>query len=328
MSITIKNIYKVNQYSNLRLMDDCDPATSTVPCTTAGVTGPDESGTSSSTAPTQQDYTTYVINWWITDLITINNSVGVTAASREIDQYIPPWPPISYTDSDGTFAAFSYICWNGKNYSVLDDPSKCLCNNGLGGDMYGLCPRSQYPPLSDKNGGAQSTPFYPTGNILINQAGNYAIELILDGYSPACDKGQLPDMRVSYYESISDMQTGSILGIPPNPYQNIAYNYFSKVQVGAFQVSSPYNDQTYTLWWPTKDRSTFAPPPTETTDSNGNTTMTFNGVYFFKQGWVISFALRNTCTAGTKLQDNYYGSFTGTIQITPQFTTYPQYPPS
>ena len=111
MSIRFKKIYKVNNSNNnfgaynskMYLRDT----------TTSGTTGPDQAGTPSSTALTNPNYNKYIINWWVTDLASQKNLLLATD-SREINQFVQPWPAISYTQPNNPVAAFSYLCWSGE----------------------------------------------------------------------------------------------------------------------------------------------------------------------------------------------------------------------
>ena len=308
MSITIKKIFKLHRPKNgLRLMDD--------------TMGPDYSGSSSNLAYTTMQETDtngnplpiYVINWWVANLSSArDNNI------REIDEFVAPWPPVAYIDSQHTQAAFSYLCWDGSNYFPSNSASGCGCTGGTSTDSQGNCVGQKFPP-DDRNGGAASTPFYPTGNIVINYPGQYGIQLILDGYIPACQitkkVQELPTLMISYYKSIDDMipydYNGN--GIAPTPIKmadNCTTEFFSTKQ-----VTVPYNNQTYSTWWPQTVCSTVAPQPSVDNTKNP-TQMTFNGVFVLEANWILQFSLQNTCTPTE-------GSFTGTIQITPQFTTYP-----
>jgi hypothetical protein len=319
MSFTIKKIYKVGRTNNtnkLRLMDNNSSS-----CTTCGgITGPDSSGSSSNLGYTSMQETDiygdplpiYVINWWVPDL---ESTVGSNI--RRINGFVAPFPPIAYIDQAKTRAAFSYICWDGYNYSTNDGAFNCKCENNTIADAYGNCPSTQHNPPDDNNGGAFSTSFYPSGNILINQPGSYGIQLILDGYLPGCKPNELPKLIISYYKSITAMmpQNYEGYGVPPAATV-VDDNCHWKLTV--IQVTSPYNDKTYKTWWPTKDCSTVTPQPSTSTNADGTQSMNFNGLYTLEAGWILQFSLQNTCSPPG-------GSFTGTIQITPQFATYPSY---
>jgi hypothetical protein len=316
MSIRIKNIYKVNRHHRwnpVQLRDD--------------TMEPDSSGSSSDLAystmqetnVTGQPLPTYVIRWWAPDLCNANGCNASMSNIREINGFVPPWPPVPYTDPGHTLSAFSYICWNGSSTYTSDSATGCTCGGPQGGEAngYGICASQMFPP-DDRNGGAGSTPFYPSGSILINQNGNYGIELILDGFIPACNinNGELPTLIISKYNSINDM-------IPPNyrspnntPPEATYMTQNCSWKVETKQVTVPYNDQTYKTWWPTKNCSTVAPQPSTQTNADGTQSMSFNGVFTFDVGNILQFTIKNTCSPSM-------GTFSGTIQITPQFITYP-----
>jgi hypothetical protein len=335
MPIKVKKIYKIN-HNSLKLMDDGNSDN-----------GPNTVGSSSDLMYTTMVQTTsqgvplpiYLINWWCPDLPStkgynkreINGLVPTWVSQTDPNTgdptLVPVWPPIAYQDEAHLLPpAFSYICWTGQNssdgtpiVSTTNSPANCTCVNKAATDDYGNCPKSEHNPSYDNNGGAPATPFYPTGWLLINKSGSYDIELILDGYMPACVAGDLPKLQVGYFESMNAMLTNvSGPGSPPGtPPQALPLFHNCKWSVNTVSVTVPYNGKTYATWYPSYDCSTVAPPPSRNSDKNP-TEMSSNGKYLLQEGWVLQFAIENTCS-------NPGGAFTGTIQITPQFTTYPSY---
>lgn len=302
-NFSIKKIYKVNPKSKIFLRDDPPP----------------DEGTTSESIPTETDYPTFIINWIVEDLA--NYKTPGLPNSREICAFRPPWPNVAYSNIYG-MALFSYICWDGYNATPKDDPSQCSCFNGPPNQITGLCPTNQEPPINDENGGAQTSAFYPTANIQINVSGNYIVELILDGYKPACDPAYLPKLYINSFHNLTSATRQNPdktvpPGTPPPPDKQLGDN-FTRVWTKT-PLAVTYSNTTYNLWWPVKQYSTIAPipsPPPESVTPGSTPDLDLSGLFFLTEGEVLQFVIVNSC-GGSGTQS--IGSFNGTIRITPQF---------
>ena len=274
-------------------------------------------------------YQIYTIGWFASNICQYGffNSCSPkpsdTSAFRSIDQYvpiemagIPYWPvPAQIPGTSGTSNSdfyFGYLC---ANESIVTDIKTCKCANGTypPATDFGICNPTGQAPIGP-------TPYYTAGNIVILQTGYYALQMVIDSFSPSCPAVRnsdghfkyLPYIAILKYDNINQTDDTSNATVLTANFDSQCH-YTTISQCFGTKTFTVFGNQ-FTVWTVGADGSSLVIPPVQQSDSGNE----FYNTWYLEEGNILQYAIKNVCN-GAGTEDVNPGNFWGLSELLHNF---------